>query len=396
MRPQPPPILDSERSRIASAIFRRKAAGRLRASGSNDGPKGVHRRPSRGERSDGGQEEDRGEGRTRTHLTSFLRLHQRCHFRVQSCAALGWAIRLLFQAEPRHQPHQIGMRHREIEHARRVTWKIIRREGNVLIDAREVLLKDGSEERLFVLEIDVDQVLVTSGSLRDPIHASARNAMGRELRHSRIQDAFPSRYGLFGAAEELTDEEILHQINTNLIGSIQVVRAALPHLREQGSGRIIQVSTYGGQAALPGACLYHTSKWGIEGFIESTMQDVAPFNIGVTIVEPGGARTEFRFGSAKLGSKMDAYNDSPASTTRRFIQDRSRVPLGDPAKNGRDNDRQRRPESCAEADQARQRFLHGDSQGAHRASRGSRSADGSRLLDRPARERLGGLFRPGH
>jgi NAD(P)-dependent dehydrogenase (short-subunit alcohol dehydrogenase family) len=65
-------------------------------------------------------------------------------------------------------------------------------------------------------------------------------------------------YGLFGAAEELTDD----QINTNLIGSIQVVRAALPRLREQGGGRVIQLSTYPGQTALPGGSLYHASKWG--------------------------------------------------------------------------------------------------------------------------------------
>jgi len=64
-------------------------------------------------------------------------------------------------------------------------------------------------------------------------------------------------YGLFGAAEELTNEQIAHQIDTNLIGSIQVVRAALPHLRAQGGGRIIQISTYSGQAALPGGSLYH-------------------------------------------------------------------------------------------------------------------------------------------
>lgn len=64
-------------------------------------------------------------------------------------------------------------------------------------------------------------------------------------------------YGLFGAAEELTDEQIDHQIQTNLIGSIQVARAALPHLRAQQSGRIIQLSSVGGQAAFPGGSLYH-------------------------------------------------------------------------------------------------------------------------------------------
>ena len=68
-------------------------------------------------------------------------------------------------------------------------------------------------------------------------------------------------YGLFGAAEELADDQILHQVSTNLIGSIQVVRAALPHLCAQGGGRIIRDSTYGGQAAFPGGSLYHASEW---------------------------------------------------------------------------------------------------------------------------------------
>jgi len=138
-------------------------------------------------------------------------------------------------------------------------------------------------------------------------------------------------YGLFGAAEELSNEQITHQINTNLIGSIQVVRAALPHLRKQGGGRIIQVSTYGGQATNPGACMYNASKFGIEGFIEATMKDVASFNIGVTIVEPGGARTDFRFGSSQLGSKLDAYDGTPAAMVR-GIKDASRLSPGDPAK----------------------------------------------------------------
>ena len=138
-------------------------------------------------------------------------------------------------------------------------------------------------------------------------------------------------FGLFGAAEEVTDEQITDIINANLIGSIQVVRAALPHLRAQGGGRLIQVSTYGGQAVNPGAGLYHATKWGIEGFMESTALDVAPFNIGVTIVEPGGARTEFRFGSLKLGEPLAAYDHSPAAMVR-GAGDRSRPSIGDPAK----------------------------------------------------------------
>ncbi|GAA0462584.1 short-chain dehydrogenase/reductase [Paractinoplanes deccanensis] len=138
-------------------------------------------------------------------------------------------------------------------------------------------------------------------------------------------------YGLFGAAEELTDEQVIAQLNTNLLGSIAVVRAALPHLRAQGGGRIIQISTYGGQATNPGASLYHAGKWGIEGFIEGTAKDVAPFGIEATIVEPGGARTEFRFDSLQLATPVSAYDNTPAAMVR-GAKDRSRPPLGDPAK----------------------------------------------------------------
>jgi NAD(P)-dependent dehydrogenase (short-subunit alcohol dehydrogenase family) len=111
-------------------------------------------------------------------------------------------------------------------------------------------------------------------------------------------------YGLFGAAEELSGEQIDHLIATNLVGSIQLIRAVLPHLRGQGGGRIIQISSYGGQVAFPGNSMYHATKWGIEGFVESVAQEVAPFGIGMTIVEPGGARTEFRYGSAQVAKLM--------------------------------------------------------------------------------------------
>jgi NAD(P)-dependent dehydrogenase (short-subunit alcohol dehydrogenase family) len=76
-------------------------------------------------------------------------------------------------------------------------------------------------------------------------------------------------YGLFGAAEEVAGAQIDHEIATNLVGSIQFIRAAIPHLREQGGGRIVQVSSEGGQMAYPNFSLYHATKWGIEGFIES-------------------------------------------------------------------------------------------------------------------------------
>jgi NAD(P)-dependent dehydrogenase (short-subunit alcohol dehydrogenase family) len=139
-------------------------------------------------------------------------------------------------------------------------------------------------------------------------------------------------YGLFGAAEEVTDEQISHQIETNLIGSIQTIRAALPHLRRQGGGRIIQLSTVGGQAAFPGGALYHASKWRIEGFVDAVSQEVAVFNIGCTLVEPGGARTNFRYQSSRLSPKLDAYDASPARMVHRTIEEGTSIPIGDPAR----------------------------------------------------------------
>lgn len=139
-------------------------------------------------------------------------------------------------------------------------------------------------------------------------------------------------YGLFGAAEELSDAQISHQIDTNLIGSMQLVRAVLPHFRRQQAGRILQLSSVGGQAAFPGASAYHASKWGIEGFIDALAQEVAAFNIGCTLVEPGGARTGLRYGSAQLAPRIEAYDASPASMARRMIEAGTSVPIGDPAK----------------------------------------------------------------
>jgi NAD(P)-dependent dehydrogenase (short-subunit alcohol dehydrogenase family) len=140
-------------------------------------------------------------------------------------------------------------------------------------------------------------------------------------------------YGLFGAAEELSDEQIEHLIATNLVGSIQLIRAAIPHLRSQGGGRIIQISSYGGQVAFPGNSLYHATKWGIEGFVESVAQEVASFGIGMTIVEPGGARTEFRYGSAQVAKLLPIYDGTPAHSFLRMLDPKSGgLAPGDPAR----------------------------------------------------------------
>ncbi len=122
-------------------------------------------------------------------------------------------------------------------------------------------------------------------------------------------------YGLFGAAEELADAQIERQLATNLLAPIQLIRAALPHLRAQGGGRVVQVSSEGGQVAYPGFGLYHASKWGIEGFVEAVRQETAPFGIEFLIVEPGPTGTNFGAG-LDVAEALDAYAATPAGQVR--------------------------------------------------------------------------------
>lgn len=127
-------------------------------------------------------------------------------------------------------------------------------------------------------------------------------------------------YALFCSVEEAADEQIDQQIATNITGSIQVIRAALPHLRAQGGGRILQLSSAGGQTTYPNFSYYHTTKWAVEGFCETIAQEIEPFNIGVTIVEPGAHKTGFASGMV-TAPIMEEYDQTPAGHVRRAVFD---------------------------------------------------------------------------
>lgn len=99
-------------------------------------------------------------------------------------------------------------------------------------------------------------------------------------------------YGLLGAVEELTEQQLRDQLETNFFGTVWVVQAALPYLREQGEGHIIQISSVGGLAVWPLGGAYHASKWALEGLSESLAQEVAGFGVKVTLVEPGSYATD--------------------------------------------------------------------------------------------------------
>ena len=140
-------------------------------------------------------------------------------------------------------------------------------------------------------------------------------------------------YGLFGITEGLSDEQIRHQLDTNLLGPIIVARTALPYFRAQGGGRFLVMSTYGGQATHPGAAMYHASKWGLEGFFEALGKEVASFNIEVTIIEPGGARTDFRKSVGKhVGEHVTGYEGTPVGGLAAMVKNPDFIPKGDTAK----------------------------------------------------------------
>ena len=116
-------------------------------------------------------------------------------------------------------------------------------------------------------------------------------------------------YGLFGMVEEIGEQEARDQIETNLFGALWVTQAALPHLREQGSGHFLQVSSIGGISAFTGIGMYHASKWALEGFSQSLAQEVESFGIAVTLIEPGGYSTDWGGSSARHAAESPAYAD---------------------------------------------------------------------------------------
>ena len=144
-------------------------------------------------------------------------------------------------------------------------------------------LKAKHGERLWIARLDVTDA------------AEVARVVGRAFAELGRIDVVVSNagYGVFGAAEEAEEAQLRQVLETNLLGSIHLIRAFLPHLRQQGGGRILQVSSEGGQMAYPAFSVYHASKWGIEGYVESVAQEVAPFGIAFTLVEPGPTRTNF-------------------------------------------------------------------------------------------------------
>lgn len=122
-------------------------------------------------------------------------------------------------------------------------------------------------------------------------------------------------HGLFGMVEETTEQQAREQIETNFFGSLWVTQAALPIMREQGGGHLVQVSSIGGVAAFPTLGLYNASKWALEGMSEALAQEVGPLGVKVTILEPGPYGTDWSGASAVHTDPIAAYE--PVREARR-------------------------------------------------------------------------------
>jgi NAD(P)-dependent dehydrogenase (short-subunit alcohol dehydrogenase family) len=138
-------------------------------------------------------------------------------------------------------------------------------------------------------------------------------------------------YGNLSSIEDTPISDFRAQIETNLFGTIIVTKAALPYFRERKAGHFIQFSSMGGRIGPPGRGPYSSAKWGVESFSEVLSREVAPLGIKVTIIEPGGFRTDFAGISTKLSEGHPEY-DSTVGATARFQRDYNGKQPGDPKK----------------------------------------------------------------
>jgi NAD(P)-dependent dehydrogenase (short-subunit alcohol dehydrogenase family) len=136
-------------------------------------------------------------------------------------------------------------------------------------------------------------------------------------------------FGITGAIEEFTDEQMNSQLNVNLYAPIEITRAVLPYLRKQRSGSIFNVSSIGGRVGSAGFSIYQAAKFGLQGFTEVLSKEVAAFGIKVTSIEPGGFRTDWASNSMTYAKPIDDY-ESILQSLKDYLKDIT--PLGNPDK----------------------------------------------------------------
>ena len=139
-------------------------------------------------------------------------------------------------------------------------------------------------------------------------------------------------YANLAAVEDMTLADFRAQVDANLFGVVNVTKAALPLLREQGGGHIIQVSSIGGRLARAGLSAYQAAKWAVGGFSEVLAKEVGPLGIKVTVLEPGGMQTDWAGSSMRVPPISEPYQPTVGAMARLHHDLGSTSALGDPAK----------------------------------------------------------------
>ncbi len=179
-----------------------------------------------------------------------------------------------------------------------------------------------------------DQLLPITLDVND--HAEVHRAVADTIAHFGRIDVLVNNagFGITGAAEAYTDEQVRSQLETNLHAPIEVTRAVLPYMRKQRSGRILQISSIGGRVGNAGVTIYQAAKFGLSGFSEALSREVAPLGIKVTCVEPGGFRTDWAGASMTYAPHVEGYEDTVDKRADFFASGKFK-PMGDPDKAAR-------------------------------------------------------------
>ncbi len=204
--------------------------------------------------------------------------------------------------------------------------EVLKRGDKVVATARDegkvIDLTDRYPTDALALELDVTQ--------KDHILAGVQDAIDGFGRIDVLVNN--AGYGLIGAAEEASDEEIEKIVATNVFGTVDVTRAVLPHMRAQKSGHIVNMSSAAGVVGTAGVSIYNLTKFAVEGFSEGLALEVKPLGIRVTVIEPGPFRTDFAGRSAVFAQECIADYDSTAGKTREWLKSEDGKQKGDPQK----------------------------------------------------------------
>lgn len=207
---------------------------------------------------------------------------------------------------------------------RNLTEAVLNSGDKVAATARDINqladLKEKYNDQILPLALDVNNY--------DQIH----DAVNKAVTHFGRIDVLVNNagFGIIGAAEAYTQEQVRSQLETNLFAPIEVTRAVLPIMRKQKSGRILQISSVGGRVGNPGLTMYQAAKFGLGGFTEALAKEVAPLGIFVTSVEPGGFRTDWAGASMTYAEEIEGYEMVKQRSD--FFKGGNFVPVGDPEK----------------------------------------------------------------